>query len=208
MLKEFYVTFKEDGFDAMTNGKDYLVTFNGCHQQSYRGRDDNGTAFCYSDDVFEALLMVTAQVAGKQMLRPALTPPGSTDYTHVGIWQGPDNIEMTNGQSYHLIYDSISDSVTFRSDLSNWLNADGCMFDVTHDFSVPGSIPNRQTKPKAPQAAVPVPVMHDDDLDAASWDDGCDMTGLEAIARDVAPVPEGPKSTEELRSHRYTPDLY
>ena len=32
--------------------------------------------------------------------------------------------------------------------------------------------------------------------------------GIETITRDAVPEPEGPKSTEDLRAHRYTPDLY
>ena len=32
--------------------------------------------------------------------------------------------------------------------------------------------------------------------------------GVQVIARDVEPVPDGPKSTDELRKYRYTPDTF
>lgn len=236
MLKEFYVMFKEDGFDAMTKGVEYLVTYNGCHHGSYRGHDDNGTAFCYSDEVFYAIPVVSATQVQTGNTAPQAVhadglhriPPPSEDYTHMGVWQGADSIEMTNGKEYNLIYESMSNTVSFMSDLSNWLNAEGNMFDVTHDYGSPYPYPN-QTPASHTQAKHAAKVragrnthgQHDDAAD-------CDMTGIEITdcsdfdasiscgeaslpedwTEDGDPVIAGPESTEDLRQYRFKPDLF
>ena len=139
------------------------------------------------------------------------------DYTHMGTYRGTDSAEMTHGKEYNLIYESMSDTVTFKNDLNIWCYLDGDCFQVTHNY---GASPRGKGRKRRSATALddrpiaPQPVFDMDDMVTTDWDDdeandaACNTHGIEAIARDVVPEPEGPKSTEELRQHRYTPNLY
>ena len=232
MLEEFYVMFKEDGFQFMTKGVEYLVTFNGAHHGSYRGHDDNGTAFCYAIDVFYPRAPASVVAATAPQARHAddlhrISPP-SGDYTHMGRWQGPDSIEMTNGREYNLIYNSMSNTVAFMSDLSNWLSAEGNMFDVTHDYACPHAYPNQD--PAAHTQAKRAAKVRAGRNTHGQHDDDCDMTGISITdcsdfeqdmpVLDAQGIPAdwtedgdpviapGPESTEDLRQYRFKPDLF
>ena len=157
------------------------------------------------------------------MITPIPKPDDSDDYTHMGNYKGPKGHRFTTGASYNLIYESMSDSVSARDDAGNWKQLDGCYFDVTHDYSRGGGIPNvpsvgNAVAPKAPQ----VRIRKDSDLD-----DACDMTGITVTNADDMytpeqenemnvfdaqyaddPIPTGPESTSDLRQYRFKPDLF
>ena len=108
------------------------------------------------------------------------------------------------GRRYELEYFPNSDTVKFHDDLNCIKQVDGkCFADII-------CMDDRPLKSKPVFDAgdfgdefVPDPrdPNHDSDVD-------CDMYGIEAIARDVVPVPEGPKTTESLRQYRFKPELY
>ena len=123
------------------------------------------------------------------------TPTGR--YTHLGTYDGPPGHGLTWGVEYSLIYCNNSGDVTLRDDRGQWVYTKGSVFGSIKDLSMTGGAP------------IPMPDLDDWEDDEAFVPDPSDPNfGIEAIVRDVAPVPDGPKSTEDLRAHRYTPDLY
>ena len=239
-LEKFFVTFGDDEMSGMTCGREYLVTFNGADLTGYLGTDDDGFAFGFSAQLFglrrrtsnlTATRVQTGNTAPQAAHADGLIriPPPSEDYTHMGTWKGADSIEMSHGKEYNLIYESMSDTVSFMSDLSNWLSADGDMFNVTHDY---GISPTKACARKAPRIS---PSGNRN----GQHDDDCDMTGISITTRNdigdlVAPKAEGcdavfdasdfsskdwtedgdpviapgPASTEELREYRFKPNLF
>lgn len=212
--------FKEDGFDAMTKGVEYLVTYNGCHRGSYRGRDDNGTAFCYSDDVFYPIPVVSAtQVTARNHSNaPHCIAQPSGDFTHMGRYQGPGTPGLTRDREYNLIHCSMSSTVAFVNDHGSWMSADEDMFRVTHDYGQPSRYSTNDAFGDDDDSMADMPAPPCGQTAAPA-----DMTGIvrtltegtDAMFDDSVPweddepsIKQEPASTEELREYRFKPNLF
>jgi len=212
-LQEFFVKFNCAIFDSMTDGREYLVTFNGADRGSYRGHDDEGDAFCFTAQVFDAPMST--------MIIPIDPPAGNIDYTHMGNYKGPKGHRFTTGGNYNLIYECGTDSVSARNDVGVWQQVSGEYFDVTHDYSQGGGIPNKPTahntahNPTASDIlgnAAPTPPCGGNAAHPTPVDDMYTPEQEEEITlwtEDGDPcIPAGPASTEDLRQYRFKPDLF
>lgn len=125
--------------------------------------------------------------------------PTNKPATHSGVYD-PITASvpgLTQGKRYDLIHDNASYTCILINDHGSYFVCDA------QDFS---KIVNLSTLDDRPAP---------DDL---TWEEDDDYTppdpadylapGIQVIARDVEPVPDGPKSTDELRKYRFKPDLF
>jgi len=212
-LQKFYATFGEHVMPDMSPGAKYLVTFNGADLQGFRGHDDIGDSFTISATLFEPLAPDTAWVPPSAMIIPVDPPAGDVDYTHMGNYKGPKGHRFTTGGNYNLIYECGTVGV--------WQQVSGEYFDVTHDYSQGGGIPN---KPSAHNAAHNPTASDILGGQTAAPAPDCDMTGIvvtkvegcDAVFDDSVPwddddapsIKHEPESTEALREYRFKPNLF
>ena len=112
---------------------------------------------------------------------------------------------LTVGKRYDLIHDDASYTCILINDHGSYFETDA------QDFSQITALDDR------PLTAQPVfDSQYANDPNDTNWDDEVFAPdpadylapGIQVIARDVVPEPEGPQSTESLRQYRYTPDTF
>ena len=146
MLEQFFVTFGMDPMTDMTQGHEYLVTYNGADLTGYRGHDDVGDEFCMSANLFEQLPPTRAVPVPSRQPAPRMqrtnapvthTNPidPSLAYTHSGSYGGPLGYHLTGHQRYDLIYDQMTGDVSLLDDRGKWVYISGDQFSNIVDLS-------------------------------------------------------------------------